>query len=214
MSLTLPAARRSGLCRRRPGRLGGQRAGCRAHKPWRAQAASRRSKVGPPQCCTWLPPPPPPPPPLLPPLLPPLTLPANSTSRLPPGLSSDYCDDFVCTSSPAVESSVRQLAKDLQRANGKWTPLYASNVEYQVRRSLFRVPLLFRPATVLDVGSTARCRCLGERQAFGHQQGGACPAVLRACCIVSGFSHLKLAMHGLACVCRAVASPVCLASVA
>ena len=51
-----------------------------------------------------------------------------------PGLSTDYCDDFECTSSPAVEASVRTLAKDLQRANGRWTPIYASNVEYSVRR--------------------------------------------------------------------------------
>jgi hypothetical protein len=56
------------------------------------------------------------------------------------GLSSEYCDDFVCTSSPAVESSVRQLAKDLQRANGKWTPIYASNVEYQDAFRKFKGP--------------------------------------------------------------------------
>jgi hypothetical protein len=28
---------------------------------------------------------------------------------------------------------VRQLAKDLQRCNGRWSPIYASNVEYRVR---------------------------------------------------------------------------------
>lgn len=50
----------------------------------------------------------------------------------PAGLPASYCDDFECTSSPSVEASVRQLAKDLTRANGKWTPIYASNVEYSV----------------------------------------------------------------------------------
>ncbi|KAL4433918.1 hypothetical protein ABPG75_000359 [Micractinium tetrahymenae] len=56
------------------------------------------------------------------------------------GLSSDYCDDFECTSSPAVESSVRTLAKDLQRANGRWTPIYASNVEYSDAYRKFKGP--------------------------------------------------------------------------
>lgn len=46
------------------------------------------------------------------------------------GLSSDYCDEFMCTSSPSVESSVRTLARDLERATARWTPIYAKNVEY------------------------------------------------------------------------------------
>jgi hypothetical protein len=49
-------------------------------------------------------------------------------------LSTTYCDDFVCTSSPAVEQTVRSLAKDLERCDGKWTTkLFARNVKYQVR---------------------------------------------------------------------------------
>lgn len=56
------------------------------------------------------------------------------------GLSTDYCDDFECTSSPAVEASVRTLAKDLQRANGRWTPIYASNVEYSDPYRKFKGP--------------------------------------------------------------------------
>jgi len=51
---------------------------------------------------------------------------------MPPVLAPLH--ELVCsTSSPAVEASVRQLAKDLQRANGRWAPIYASTVEYQVR---------------------------------------------------------------------------------
>ena len=47
------------------------------------------------------------------------------------GLRSDYCDDFVCTSSPAVEQTVRSLARDLVRQ--KWTPsLFTRDVVYQV----------------------------------------------------------------------------------
>ena len=36
------------------------------------------------------------------------------------GLTSNYCDDFVCTSSPAVEQNLRALARDLTRLN-TWT---------------------------------------------------------------------------------------------
>ena len=31
------------------------------------------------------------------------------------GLDTDYCDDFECTSSPAVEQTVRSLARELAR---------------------------------------------------------------------------------------------------
>ncbi len=47
------------------------------------------------------------------------------------GLKSDYCDDFVCTSSPAVEQTVRSLARDLVRRS--WTPsLFTRDVRYKV----------------------------------------------------------------------------------
>jgi len=43
-----------------------------------------------------------------------------------------YCDDFVCTSSPAVELTVKALAKDIERGNGVWTTsLLSKNVEYR-----------------------------------------------------------------------------------
>lgn len=43
------------------------------------------------------------------------------------------CDDFVCTSSPAVENSVRTLARDIQRADGSWTRrILAPDVVYKV----------------------------------------------------------------------------------
>ena len=51
------------------------------------------------------------------------------------GLTEDYCDDFVCTSSPAVEQTLRSLAKDLVRR--RWTPvLFARDVKYRVRAFL------------------------------------------------------------------------------
>jgi len=49
-------------------------------------------------------------------------------------LSTNYCDDFVCTSSPAVEMTVRSLARDIERGNGVWTQSFLSrDVEYEVR---------------------------------------------------------------------------------
>ncbi len=49
------------------------------------------------------------------------------------GLKSDYCDDFVCTSSPAVEQTVRSLARDLVRRS--WTfSLFTRDVSYKVRQ--------------------------------------------------------------------------------
>ncbi|KAL4855987.1 hypothetical protein ACK3TF_003434 [Chlorella vulgaris] len=56
------------------------------------------------------------------------------------GLNTSYCDDFVCTSSPAVEASVRQLARDLERCNGRWSPIFASNVTYQDSFRKFKGP--------------------------------------------------------------------------
>lgn len=55
---------------------------------------------------------------------------AATTSTIE-NLSTDYCDDFECKSSPAVESTVRSLAKDIERCNGIWTTnLFSRNVEY------------------------------------------------------------------------------------
>ena len=49
-------------------------------------------------------------------------------------LSTEYCDDFECTSSPAVELTVRALAKDISRGNGVWTKsLLSKNVVYKDR---------------------------------------------------------------------------------
>lgn len=69
-----------------------------------------------------------------------------------------YCDDFVCTSSPAVETTVRALAKDIERGNGVWTrSLLSKDVEYvdSFRRSkgieafsLDFVPKIMTPTSI------------------------------------------------------------------
>ena len=59
----------------------------------------------------------------------------TSTSHLDhhaAGLTSDYCDDFVCTSSPAVEQNLRALSRDLTRLNTWTISLFAKDVQYQV----------------------------------------------------------------------------------
>lgn len=49
------------------------------------------------------------------------------------GIDQTYCDDFVCTSSPAVEQTLRALARDLTRIS-TWTPsLFSDEVRYKVR---------------------------------------------------------------------------------
>lgn len=47
------------------------------------------------------------------------------------GLNRDYCSDFVCTSSPLVEQTVKALARDLLRQT-TWTfSLFTPGVAYQ-----------------------------------------------------------------------------------
>lgn len=46
------------------------------------------------------------------------------------GLDTDYCDDFQCTSSPAVEQTVRSLARELSRGRYTTTSLYQKGVQY------------------------------------------------------------------------------------
>ncbi|GFR43821.1 hypothetical protein Agub_g4919 [Astrephomene gubernaculifera] len=45
-------------------------------------------------------------------------------------LDTNYCDDFVCTSSPAVEQTVRSLARELTRGRYTTTSLYQPTVTY------------------------------------------------------------------------------------
>ncbi|KAK9823104.1 hypothetical protein WJX72_000285 [[Myrmecia] bisecta] len=54
------------------------------------------------------------------------------------GLSRDYCTEFVCTSSPAVEQTVRALARDLTRLNTWTTSLFQKDVEYKDPLRSFR----------------------------------------------------------------------------
>ena len=48
------------------------------------------------------------------------------------GIDQNYCDDFVCTSSPAVEQTLRALARDLTRIETWTTGLFSSEVRYKV----------------------------------------------------------------------------------
>ena len=48
------------------------------------------------------------------------------------GIDTRYCDDFECTSSPAVERNLRSLSRDITRVS-RWTAsLFAIKVKYQV----------------------------------------------------------------------------------
>eukprot|EP01025_Chloroclados_australasicus_P010987 TRINITY_DN1472_c0_g1_i1.p2 TRINITY_DN1472_c0_g1~~TRINITY_DN1472_c0_g1_i1.p2 ORF type:complete len:296 (-),score=37.35 TRINITY_DN1472_c0_g1_i1:937-1824(-) len=57
------------------------------------------------------------------------TLPQNDQEVEIEGLSSQYCDDFVCESGPAVELNIRALQRDIGR--GEWAlQKFAFNVKY------------------------------------------------------------------------------------
>lgn len=47
------------------------------------------------------------------------------------GIEQNYCDDFVCTSSPAVERNLRALARDVGRTSTWTTDLFADEVRYK-----------------------------------------------------------------------------------
>ncbi len=56
----------------------------------------------------------------------------DNDQRVVENVDRSYCDDFVCTSSPSVELTVKALAKDIERGNGVWTKsLMAKGVEYK-----------------------------------------------------------------------------------
>lgn len=53
----------------------------------------------------------------------------TSTEKAIEKIDRNYCDDFVCTSSPAVELSVRSFVRDLERS--RFTPrLFANDTTY------------------------------------------------------------------------------------
>ncbi|DBA76252.1 TPA: hypothetical protein ACH3X1_009972 [Trebouxia sp. C0004] len=47
------------------------------------------------------------------------------------GIEQNYCDDFVCTSSPAVEQNLRALARDVVRTSTWTSDLFADEVRYK-----------------------------------------------------------------------------------
>lgn len=48
------------------------------------------------------------------------------------GIDQNFCDDFVCTSSPAVERNLRALARDVVRTSTWTADLFADEVRYKV----------------------------------------------------------------------------------
>ncbi len=54
------------------------------------------------------------------------------------GIDKNYCDDFVCTSSPAVEQNVKALARDLLRLNTYTGSLYVKGIKYKVQLHTLR----------------------------------------------------------------------------
>lgn len=62
------------------------------------------------------------------------------------GIEQNYCDDFVCTSSPAVEQNLRALARDVVRTSTWTSDLFADEVRYKVRlQQLLRESALYEP---------------------------------------------------------------------
>ena len=63
------------------------------------------------------------------------------------GIEQNYCDDFVCTSSPAVERNLRALARDVARTSTWTEDLFAKEVRYKVSAGskLLLVKLIQRP---------------------------------------------------------------------
>ena len=48
------------------------------------------------------------------------------------GIDQNFCDDFVCTSSPAVERNLRALARDVVRTSTWTLDLFADEIRYKV----------------------------------------------------------------------------------
>jgi hypothetical protein len=54
------------------------------------------------------------------------------SSALLENVTTDYCNDFECTSSPAVASTVASVSQDLRRGCRYTTSLFAKDVKYTV----------------------------------------------------------------------------------
>ena len=62
------------------------------------------------------------------------------------GIEQNYCDDFVCTSSPAVEQNLRALARDVVRTSTWTSDLFADEVRYTVSlQQVLRKSALYEP---------------------------------------------------------------------
>jgi len=67
------------------------------------------------------------------------------------GLSREYCDEFSCSSSPAVEYTMRILSRDIQR-RGVTRSLYGPTVQYRVSRAAYSVPSSCLSAVSMPLG--------------------------------------------------------------
>ena len=66
-------------------------------------------------------------------------------------LNTDYCDEFECTSSPAVEATVRATARALGRsAAAPGRPFLSRNVEYQDSFRRFKGPEGYQTLTFVQ----------------------------------------------------------------
>lgn len=119
-------------------------------------------------------------------------------------LDTSYCDDFVCTSSPAVELTVRAVAKDIQRQKYS-RPYFQPEVEYSDGlRSFKGLDKYSRPfwpregvkdPRVVSGPGPPRARRWRRRRPQGHacmqRHAASCPP--RACCSEADFKPIGAA---------------------
>lgn len=66
------------------------------------------------------------------------------------GIDNNYCDEFICTSSPQVEQNIKALARDLLRLTTYTGSLYTKGVKYKVSKNLGNIVTEKRLRQALD----------------------------------------------------------------
>jgi hypothetical protein len=72
-------------------------------------------------------------------------------------LKSDFCDDFQCNSSPAVEQTIRSFARDIERHNRWSLPIFALDVTYAVRSPSLGISMDFQDVHSLVLINSIGC---------------------------------------------------------